>query len=182
MRWRIGSALGLWGLALGAAAWAYSAGQNGRNPGLAFWLYVAALVLFGAGFVVFFWTWLWPRAKRTLERLAERSPVVLQSPVRWRVRPGRPLAERGWMDFLRDGRQAEREAVTIMGELTREIEKNVKRMNEHTRRIQEAGKRGPDLDRFYRLTSKSAKDIDKHAAKMERLEKRLRDATIRDGR
>ena len=108
---------------------------------------------------------------RTRAASLARSPIIVTR----RAPASTPQAgERGILDFRR---HAERSAYAMNDVLIKvgdETARQGKRMQRHTRRLERAKEKGVGIDKLYRLSERAARDLNSHAADLDRLETRLR--------
>lgn len=171
--WELARAL-LWAVVVGVAVAVMQVLAGEEEP---LRIMVPALLVF---VVVALLLELWPRyqwgsrIRNAFSSVAARSPIAIR--IERRTRSASLEGERGLWDFKRDGDRAMQEVTVVMGEMTRAMQRATKKTHRNARRFVKATARGVDMEKAYSLGEKSAKDINAHAAKMEKLEARFRKA------
>jgi hypothetical protein len=150
--------------ALGLFAWA---GLQGPI------YYVAVIV---AAAILIPWLIWGRRPRRAWAAFVAWLPFTIQRKRRQEVVTG-PPGERGLWDFRRDGDRAMELMTALLLEMTASMEGHSKKLGRHGRRMDRQSRRNPSVERAYKLSERSASDIERHAVTMDSLETRYREAT-----
>src|SRR5712691_6170383 len=102
------------------------------------------------------------------ERLWERSPIDITR----RHRPPPEPPARGFLDFEKDWQTAMDDINATLPKIANELEKNTPRVQKHAARL--AAAKGTKIDVRIKRARESARNFNRHAESLERLERRLR--------